>query len=342
MVRQLACYTRPVTSEAKTQVPAGHEVRLLRGSVDPSIARMPGGLLVASTGLGGDDQVSEVSALIEALATEIKPYTVTMNAAIAQLVELFAPNAPTTRERESATLVYLQNRSLVGWTDAALDSLASTLRELGRRTTLFVFLDPSHDVLRIAPVLAGAGLELRTPAPDGTIVAEVRRPDGSIVTALIGNTGTGGVSHDAAASDEAAAPLARSPRLDTLVLSFLQVPTEESKRALDDYLAARTAPLALIASKGRTGEFGIQPRSWPDKQGLVAYGDERSLHRSARELDMPVGSYAIAAMPVPKLFTWAVSLQLPVMICAFDDSPNGTHSAWHVALEVDDLRRLGS
>ena len=102
----------------------------------------------------------------------------------------------------------------------------------------------------------------------------------------------------------------------------------------------RRAPLALIASRTPSGDFGIQPRSWPGKQAFVAYGDERSLHRAARELGKQVQDYAIAAMPTSKLFAWAASLEMAVMLCAFEDRSDGTSQAWHVPLEVADLRRL--
>jgi hypothetical protein len=319
-----------------TTVPAGHEVRLVGRSIEPFVARMPGGLLVASTGCGGDDQVSEVSSLLEELAAQVKPSPVVMSTAIVQLHELFAPSHPITQEIESAAVIYLQQGSLAGWTDAGLDNITTRLRDLGRRTKVFVCLDPTNDVLRIKPRLDGAGIEIRTAIPDGTIVAEVRRPDGAVLTGLVGTL----AAHVLSDAVDSEAPLARSPRLNALVLEVVRSDNERTRRALEDCLKARTAPLALIATQTANGEFGIQPRNWPGKQAFVAYGDERSLHRAARKLGMQVGSYAVAAMPPSKLFSWSASMRMTVMLCAFADRADGTSEAWHVALEVADLRRL--
>jgi hypothetical protein len=46
-------------------------------------------------------------------------------------------------------------------------------------------------------------------------------------------------------------------------------------------------------------------------------------------------------MPAPKLFAWSASLELPVMLCAFEDR-DGASKAWHVAIEPADLRRLAN
>lgn len=324
---------------SSTTVPAGHEVRLFGRTLEPFIGRTPGGLLVASTGRGGDDQESEVASMLEGLAAQVQPRPVVINAEIARLDELFAPAPPVTQTVESAAAVYFQKGSLAGLTDKALAHIADRLRDLGRRTKLFVALEPTDDVVRIAPMLTKAGIPPRLAAPDGTIAVEVRRPDGAVVIGVVA-TPLGERAQPVAAAPEATDLLLRSPRFDALVLDVVQDTQARTRRALMEYLKARTAPLALIATPTPTGELAIQPRHWPGKQAFVAYGDERSLQRAARELGHQRGSYAVAAMPPSKLFRWAASIDMIVMLCAFEGPADGTGEAWHVPLEVADLQRL--
>lgn len=75
-------------------------------TLEPFIARTPGGLLVASTGRGGDDQESEVASLLERLAAQVKPCAVVINAETTRLDELLAPALPATQTAESAAVVY--------------------------------------------------------------------------------------------------------------------------------------------------------------------------------------------------------------------------------------------
>lgn len=154
-------------------VPEGHEVRLFGRTIEPFIGRMPGGLLVASTGCGGDDQESEVASMLVGLAAQVKPCAVIINAEIVRLDELFAPRLPPTQTAESAAVVYFQKGSLAGCTDKALAGITDRLRDLGRRTTLFVGLDPAHDESRVQAVGHGVpGRRLR------------RRADRSVQPAL--------------------------------------------------------------------------------------------------------------------------------------------------------------
>lgn len=224
-------------------------------------------------------------------------------------------------------------------TDKDLGHVADRLRDLGRRTKLFVGLEPTQDVMRIVPRLRQAGITARLAVPDGTIAVEVRRRDGAVVIGVVA-TPIGEREQPVAAASEATELLLRSPRFDALVLAVVQDTQARTRRALMDYLKERSAPLALIATPTPTGELAIQPRHWPGKQAFVACGDERSLQRAARELGHQRGSYAVAAMPPAKLFHWAASINMTVMLCAFDGPADGNGEAWHVPLEVSDLQRL--
>jgi hypothetical protein len=55
---------RLVVEPKLVEVPEGHEVCAVGGSLLPSVRRLDGGLLVASTGVAGDDHLAEVSELL--------------------------------------------------------------------------------------------------------------------------------------------------------------------------------------------------------------------------------------------------------------------------------------
>jgi hypothetical protein len=322
-----------------TTVPDGHQVLTVGRTLGPSLGRLPGGLLVATTGFGGDDQESEVTAMLEAVAAQVKPCPVVITASAAQIAELFAPALPATQTAASAALIYFQKGSLAGWPDSSLERITARLRDVARRTSLFVSLDAAYDVLRIVPMLEQAGIDFRIAAEDGTIAAEVHRPDGAIVT---GYVAAPIAAAPAAGDTEATDVLQRSPRFDALVLEVVQGANPDT---LERYLEARRAPLALIAVPTPTGEFAIQPRNWPGKQGFVAYADERALLRAVREMGVEPGSYAIAAMAPAKLFRWAASIEMTIMLCVFEDRADGTSKAWHIPLDVppsDPKARSGS
>jgi hypothetical protein len=307
-------------------VPAGHEVHLVGRTNEPAVWRMPGGLLVATTGRGGDDQVAEIAALLDAIGAQVTRAPVVVVGAIAKIDELFAPARPATETLDSACAIYFQAGSLVGFTEAKLDRLAVQLRELGRRTTPIVCLDPAADVVRLRSRLAG--MAARVASPDGTIAAEVVRPDGTIITGLVAQL----AETIAAAPADDQAPLARSPMFTAMILAVVKRDTAETRRALSAALVARTAPFALLGTPGADGTYGIWPRDFGATKGVVAYPDVRSLHRAAHELGLQPGGYAIMAMPPATLMAWAASNELAVMACAFGARPDGTPGVWHVQL----------
>lgn len=292
----------PVVSyPTKVTVPEGHEVRAVGGSLIPSVHRLEGGLLVATTGAAGDDHLAEVSQLLSEVERQSTPCKVIASASAVRLQDLFAPAAPATETFESAALVFFQRGSCVGWTDEALGVVATRLQKLARRVKLFICVEPSHELSRVKLSFESEGLGVTIPAHDGTVAVEVRRPDRTIITALT-NT-----SPDARVLAESArmavdVVLQRSPQLNALLLAIVQDNNARTRSTLESYLEVRTAPFALIASQGADGQYGISPRSFPGMSAFVAYGDERALHGAAHALGMPPGGYAMAALLPRKLF----------------------------------------
>jgi hypothetical protein len=45
-------------------------------------------------------------------------------------------------------------------------------------------------------------------------------------------------------------------------------------------------------------------------------------------------------MPPRRLFAWAVSLNTPILLCAYKDPADPTSQSWHIPFEVDAMRRL--
>lgn len=300
---------------------------------------MGGGLLVASTGTAGDDQLAELAELLSRLERMVTPCEVIIATGAGALSDLFAPARPSTETLESAAVVLFQRGSLAGWTGADLSGLAIRLRDLAQRTTLRIYVEPSPELRRVKLRFESAGLELRVPAPDGTVALEVHRPDRTIVTGLISSPLDGRAVEEAAGED-AAAVLGRSPRLNALLLAHVRAESAQTRRAIEEYLEARTAPFVLIARQGANGQFGIPPRDFAGGQAFVAYGDERALHGAARAMGMASDSYAIAGMPPRKLFAWAASMNVPLLLCAYEDPADLTSHVWNVPFEGEDLRRL--
>jgi hypothetical protein len=330
-----------MSAPGEIRVPAGHKVQIVKGTLAPSVHRLDGGLLIASTGLAGDDSLAEIPELLSQLERMVTPCKVVVAAGEGELADLFAPARPPTETLESAAVVLFQKGSLAGWTGEDLSGLAIRLRDLAQRTTLIVCVEPSSELRRIKLRFESAGLELRLPTPDGAVAFEVHRPDRTILTGVIAPPLHARALEDAAGADaDADSVLGRSPRLNALLLAHVRAESAQTRRAIEEHLEARTAPFVLIARQGGDGQYGIAPRDFGGRQALVAYGDERALHGAARALGIAPESYAIAGMPPRSLFAWAASLSVPLMLCAYEDPADLTSQVWHVPLEGEVLRRL--
>ncbi len=206
----------------------------------------------------------------------------------------------------------------------------------------------------IADLLLGLGIQVRLADPiEGAVLVEVHRPDGMILTALAGSAYWPAEAPDAyprnvnqekdlaeqqgaperlqrireqelAYLEKRLAPaqgepkisvVKRAPRLRRLLLAVADGSGADAARALEEELLRREVPLLVFVDPAtKASSLSSFPR------GVVAlsvYGDESSFLRTARDLGMNPGSFAMAAMPPRDLFAWAAGHGWGVALNAF-------------------------
>jgi hypothetical protein len=227
----------------------------------------------------------------------------------------------------------------------------------------------------VAELLGGLGIAVRAPEEDGSVLAEVHRPEGVVISALTGAPleaadpqvdpypRTVNEEKDAAEvmgdrdrlrqieerertflakrvlaviGDRRKEALARAPRLNRLLLEVATVGSSAAWEALNAELLRRDHPLVLMADP-RTK--GVAPRAWPGVgKAIPAYPDLVSLDWTARDLKMPSSSFGLALMPPRALFEWAAKIGVAVAINVYRDRS----SPLYVMLPVDRLEALAS
>lgn len=195
----------------------------------------------------------------------------------------------------------------------------------------------------VAEMIGSVGIGVRLPeASDGTLLVDVHRPEGVVLGALVGAAYRQASPSDTwardlnQAKDEAEgkgdtaslerlereeqeeirrrlvvteeepriASVARAPRLDRLMLAVVDG-GDGQRPALYEELLQREIPLLVIVDP-ETQAAAL--RRWPGgKEGMAVYASRGALLASAADLGLAPGSFAIAEMPPPKLFTWAAS-----------------------------------
>lgn len=199
----------PATSPAATQdvgaadaehfiVPAGHEVRTYGMMLHSSVEACAGGIWLAHvTGSMGSDEPEHGLAMILAEVDELmrgpRP-RVFVSHASGSFSSLMAPNDPEVIEYPGV-LVWTVDAALLAGAPGAPSLVQRWLRciyTIGTRGTpplqvVFLRETASPRARAVAALVRGLPLEVRTPdARNGAIVAEVHRPEGLILSALLG------------------------------------------------------------------------------------------------------------------------------------------------------------
>jgi hypothetical protein len=185
---------RPKSSSA-VRVPKGHEISIAGPSVFPLLRRCKGGMLLAHMGIQGKDQREDVeilfSEVFEAVREPGGPVLLANEAT--DVSGLFAPNDPK----------ICPTRPGVAWTASAssfsgfcenVSGVQRLLRLFYKMSTAsggtpqFLYLYdrnwPNADA--VVELLAGVGVQVRSPDETGDFFIEVARPEGVVVSALLG------------------------------------------------------------------------------------------------------------------------------------------------------------
>lgn len=327
---------------ATVTVPEGHEVEIYRATAEPRLTRSRGGVWIANLGLGSDEAIQELRALmlaVEGALERMGRAPVLLASRAERLSDLFAPAEPAVAQSPGAVLWIVDRGSLAGWIEhpALREELLRRWAGLGGgqeaplRQWVY-FLDGTWSGARLlAPLLAEIGVEARTADEEGAVLVEVRRPEGTILSAAMGAPCSPAPAK-ADAEEEPQAP-ARAPRLGRFLLEAAQARSNEAWRALCEELLRRDAPLVVMASE----DGAVTPRAWPGVGlAMPVYPDLRSVEQAAEDLGMAPGSVGLAAMPPRDLFAWAAGLDTALALNVYRDPS----TPLHVFVTAEEARAL--
>ncbi|MDC3955284.1 hypothetical protein [Polyangium jinanense] len=332
---------------ARVVVPEGHQLKLFGASPEPCLVRSDGGVWLANLGTASDDPVRELDELSHAVKNALRDEP--SRALLAdgpgafRLSDLFAPAEPQVSPTECPVVWTFHQGSAKAWTEAParLQVLLRHFYRIGRQREprvpqwVYVVDDDFPQARAFVGLLGNLGIPVMRPESEQrTIVVEVHRPEGMILSALGGQpyaTVEGPVDayiravnaekdRAEAANDKprierleeeerdylakrigspAASPdlepVVRAPRLSSLLLEVDAARgSEEALQKLYRELLVRPIPLLLV---GAPKNRSLELRSFPDVgPALPAFPDLRSLHWMAADLQRPPGSFGIAAM----------------------------------------------
>ena len=322
-------------------VPAGFLVNAWPGVTDqPAMTRMDGGVWLVSTGPGGDDDGGALRALTEAIEGVVRRPLVPAELAYETiLADLLLPARPATERVDSVVAWTLQPGSLAAWADDAerlaelCELFGRVERARGERGTIqVVFVPPevASEMPWVLRLLASRGLEIRLLPADGKVLLEVTRPDGEIISALIGAVvrGLGGRSEPSPADalparrpPRTAHPLMVAPRLRAI----LGDPAD--REPLDAYLAEHDLAYLVVGAIAH-GKATAELEALEDgTSAMIAFPDTVSAQLLA-------GDRPLIVMHTPNLWSLLLDARLGLSLRA-----RGAESV-RVDLSHDDLQRI--
>ena len=359
-------------------VPAGYRVDVYRARAKPGVQRSSAGVLLAHLGAGSDLQQETLDRLLDEVTLRIdgpRP-TVLFAAVQGPLSLLMTPAAPEHRALSGHLLWILDAAALAG----AADAPALTQRLLrslylsscaAMPQTVFALSDDGAPARAIVTMIRELGIAVRAPvASDQAVLVDVHRPEGIIISALLGTCFEDPPSVGAWArqinleKDQAAGDAERladleererqtleerltpasgvrrvaaveyAPRLRRLLLAVASEGSPANRTALYEELLAREIPLLLMVDPN-TREAWL--RTWSGGiHALPVYADQASLRASARDLGIPLNHFVIAEMRPAELLTWAAAEGKAVALCVFVEADNPAY----VFIQADQVRAL--
>lgn len=361
-------------------VPEGHRVAAHRMQPQPGVTTSAAGVWLAHLGVSSDEQEEAMDSVLretEALLGRPRP-KILLAAVDGQLSSLMAPANPPVIQAAGYLVWTVDVRAL-----AHAPRAPTLVQRLLRRMyvtsrasiaqTVFVLGGESAAGRAVVELFGELGLEVRRPDPaDAGVLAEVQRPEGIILSALLGAPIEGAATAGSWArevneeKDRAASARARfaqleederrelekrlspeggprrvaavevAPRLRRLLLAVAEDGSAETKEALYEELLSREIPL-LFEADPETRR--VQLRRWPGGlDALAVYVDTASLRMTASDLGKPWGSVAAGEMTPAKLFSWAAGNGWTVAICVF----NKARKPLYVPIAAEQVRALAA
>lgn len=301
-----------------TRVPPGHHVALYSASTEPSVARTPGGVVVANFGCVGDEPDGELDVVLREVTEMRESVAPTFLATTAGAIsELFVPAQPRTVRLESPVLwVFHHGGATSVCSDQRREDLIigrmTALKAQGAFQVVYIVEPSSTMISAFVTRVRELGIETRHPNAHTaqTVLIEVTRPDGRILCALAGTIESFGAA--AGTGDAQLLPL-RSPRLARLILRLHTQPGADLSEVVQE-LKRRTLPLLMIVDPGTRR---VAHRSFGGTAAWPVFSDLPCLQRAAREMGIAPSAQGVAAFAVPELFALAQAKQLAVAICAY-------------------------
>lgn len=363
-------------------MPEGHRLDIHRVSPLPRVGCSAAGVWLAHLGVSSDDLEEELDHVlleVEALVAGPRPqvFFVTARGPISSLM------APANPERilVSGHLVWTFSADALAAVQRAPALVQRMLRCMYATSraaitqSAFVQSVDAAPARAIVELIRELGVAVREPDPENmSILAEVHRPEGFVLSALLGapheNAKVAGTwarevneEKDRAAGYRErrarleeeerraleqrlaadadtwrVAPVDRAPRLRRLLLATARDGGDTARKALFDELLCREIPLLFVVDPKTRG---ARLRSWPAGfEAPAIYADRSSLLASARELEIPMDSFAIAEMTPPALFVWAAKNGWGVALCVFEEQGDLIHIPV-LAAEVRALAQRG-
>lgn len=342
-----------------TTVPEGHQVAVFSPTIEPSVQRSPGGVVIACFGLAGDDadrELAHVLTSVDKLLAENTTATLVNENRPLRVDELFAPAMPSTAE----------TRSPISWVFHE-GSVTSMMTSASRRESLFRFLhraaaaginqavyvidQPIPSVVSFVQLARGLDLELRQPDDshgDLALQVEVKRPTGQVLTVLAGTPlpldgidlpykpgeltelGPDELATRVRALDVEDRPISfRSPRLRERMIELRDSGDPGSVATLVELLLTRDVPVFMFRDPKRDA---IELRGFGDETTVPVYADVMALEWAAVDLGKPKGSWIPGAVEPASLIAHAAASHHGIAVCTYIDRKTPMYAVVPAAL----------
>jgi hypothetical protein len=320
--------------------------------------------VLVDLGIEGTRQRAEVEQLFSEVFVGVGSWNGELNlvAEAGRLSDLFAPSTPPVAHLRSMVIWTVSQGSFSGFVEQP-DTFQSLLRRFHQLATgtragpqyLYLCHPDWKNIPALVPLLLGLGIEVRVPDPSGGVLMEVVRPDGTILSALLGvqlsserpsdyaavynqKKDAALASNDRAelahieaierqryapffqhaqvAAPPLSAPAMRDSRLRLLTLRVQQKPDDAAARAmLFEALLAHERPLLLICDLQKQ----IPPMRWGELTAIPVFCDLLSVQLTARQTGAERAGYGIVEMRVPELVRWLLEMGVQAALSAFRD-----------------------
>ena len=212
-----------------------------------------------------------------------------------------------------------------------LSEMAKLSQEFSLNQCVFLVSENRKKAQLLADLMTTFGT-VRGYLGNKTILLEIRRPEGFVISVLPGAFYQSAVTDPEAidlksrfnefSQPSEATALERSPLLSRLILQAC----DGHENPLYQHLIKRQLPLVVMTDAQRR----IQPKSWPGGGSAIpVYTDKRSVFQTAQDLGQDKQSIAMAAFSTRELFAMALKQNTGLALCAFDDKNTPRYFVLH-------------